>query len=208
MDLCGQLRFQIRWAQTPRVPKTSVLGHSMLVACISYLFTRDLPYCNKRIYNNFFGGLFHDLPEAVTRDILSPVKKSSPEFDRLISSIEQDLTEKEIYPLVEKEWVDELKYFTEDEFANKIRKGKKNKKLSVDEISEQYNQDVHSPIDGELIRTADRLAAFLEAWNSCICGIKSEELTQAMNNISSEYKDKTIGGIPIKNLYSSFKLVF
>lgn len=54
IDLCGQLRFQIRWAQTPRVPKTSVLGHTMLVATIVYFFTKDLNFCNRRMYNNFF----------------------------------------------------------------------------------------------------------------------------------------------------------
>ena len=29
LDMCGQLRFQIRWANLHRVPKTSVMGHSL-----------------------------------------------------------------------------------------------------------------------------------------------------------------------------------
>ena len=39
IDLCGQLRFQQRWAQTQRVPKTSVLGHMLIVAILSYLLS-------------------------------------------------------------------------------------------------------------------------------------------------------------------------
>src|SRR5690606_35241149 len=31
IDLCGQLRFQKRWAHTPRIPETSVLGHMLIV---------------------------------------------------------------------------------------------------------------------------------------------------------------------------------
>ncbi|MGZ7169402.1 MAG: HD domain-containing protein [Halobacteriota archaeon] len=31
--------------------------------------------CYRRRFHNFFGGLFHDLPEALTRDIISPVKR-------------------------------------------------------------------------------------------------------------------------------------
>ena len=31
-DLCGQLRFQLRWSHVHRVPKTSVLGHMLIVA--------------------------------------------------------------------------------------------------------------------------------------------------------------------------------
>ena len=64
-----QLRYQVRWGQSPRIPKTSVLGHSMLVASLSLLLTREFNPTDKRIYNNFFAGLFHDLPEAVTRAI-------------------------------------------------------------------------------------------------------------------------------------------
>ncbi len=209
IDLCGQLRFQIRWAQTPRVPETSVLGHSMLVAVLSYFFTRDIKHCDKRIYNNFFGGLFHDLPEAVTRDIISPVKRSSADFDKLISDIEQELAEQEIYPLVEPSWQEELKYFTQDEFSNKVKiKNKIKKALSIQEISDNYNDNIFSPIDGELIRVSDRFSAFLEAWNSCTCGIKSEELLTAVNKIKEEYRNSNIGGIAIDSLYSSFKAIF
>ena len=32
IDLCGQLRFQKRWSQSPRIPATSVLGHMLMVA--------------------------------------------------------------------------------------------------------------------------------------------------------------------------------
>lgn len=209
VDLCGQLRFQVRWAQTPRVPETSVLGHSMLVAMLSYFFTRDISHCDKRIYNNFFGGLFHDLPEAVTQDIISPVKRSSEEFDKLITMIEHELAEKEIYPLIEPEWRDELKYYTQDEFSNKVRiKNKIKKGLSIQEISNSYNDNQYSPIDGEIIRVSDRFSAFLEAWNSCTCGIKSEELLSAVNKIKDEYKNANIGGIAIDSLYSSFKTIF
>ncbi len=38
VELCGQLRFQVRWSQTPRIPRTSVLGHSMFVASATYFF--------------------------------------------------------------------------------------------------------------------------------------------------------------------------
>lgn len=208
IDMVGQMRFQIRWAQTPRVPHTSVLGHCMLVAVISYFFTRDLPNCPKRIYNNFFGGLFHDLPEAATRDIISPVKRSSKEFDELIANLEQELSDKEIFPHVEESWIKELKYFTHDEFTNKaIIKNKVKTKLSIDEVTLAYNEDKYMPYDGELVRAADHLSAFLEAWNSCSNGVKSEELSQAAQKIYEMYKHKSIGNLPLKNLYSSFKPV-
>ena len=42
IDFCGQLRFQQRWAQTPRIPKTSVLGHMLIVAMLSYLCSLEM----------------------------------------------------------------------------------------------------------------------------------------------------------------------
>lgn len=206
VDLCGHLRFQVRWAQIPRVPKTSVLGHVMLVAIISYLFARENNACSKRLYNSFFGGLFHDLPEVVTRDIISPVKRSSPEFDNLIKNLELELAQKEIYPLIEQNWHEEIRYFTIDEFDNKIEKDGRILKndISVDDLNDKYNADRYNPFDGELIRVADHLAAFLEAWNSCANGIKTPELASAAQKIKEDYKDKKFGNVSIKNLYHSF----
>jgi putative hydrolase of HD superfamily len=210
IDLCGQLRFQIRWAQTPRVPETSVLGHSLLVAIVGYLFSRDNDACDRRLYNNFFGGLFHDLPEAVTRDIISPIKKGNPEFDDLIKSLEKSLTDEEIFPHIEPDWVEEIEYYLKDEFHNKAIVGGEilNEGLTTDIINEKYNSDEFSPYDGQIIRAADKLTAFLEAYNSCSSGIKSEELTGAMTAIKSKYMKQKLGKVSIDSLYASFKTNF
>ena len=80
IDLSGRLRFQKRWAQTPRIPETSVLGHMLTVALFGYFYSVKINACEKRLQNNFFVSLFHDLPEALTRDIISPVKYSVDEL--------------------------------------------------------------------------------------------------------------------------------
>ena len=205
IDLIGELRFQYRWAQLPRVPKTSVLGHSLLVAITSYFFARDNKACERRLTNDFFGGLFHDLPEAVTRDILSPVKKSSPQLERLIKDIEAKLMDEEIYPLLEKEWLDEIKYFTQDEFKNKvILDGKISFIDKTETINEKYNKDEFSPYDGEAIKAADNLSAFLEVWNSCRSGIKTEELLKAAIKIKEQDKNKVIGTVSMNEIYKDY----
>lgn len=206
IDLFGQLRFHIRWAQTPRIPRTSVLGHILLVACLAYFFSRENNSCPKRLYNNFFGGLFHDLPEAVTRDIISPIKRSSEEFELLLKDIEMELAEQEIYPLIEQDWINEIKYYIEDEFANKVivEKNLLKEQITVDIINKNYNDDAFNPYDGEIIRTADQLAAFLEAYNSIMSGVRTEELSKAARKIKDQYQDKTIGKVQINLLYQSF----
>ncbi len=207
LDMTGQMRFQYRWAQIPRTPNTAVLGHSLLVASIAYFFARENDACDRRLYNDFFGGLFHDLPEAVTRDIISPVKRSSTEFDDLISKLEKELAQKEIYPLIEKDWIKEIEYFTHNEFDNKvIVDGVLKKDLRVQDINDNYNTNDYNPIDGKLIRAADHLSAFLEAYNSIKAGISTEELIGACVKLKEKYKDRTFGKTSVKQIYSSFVL--
>lgn len=202
IDLCGELRYQIRWGHLPRIPRTSVLGHVMLVATISYFLTKELNNpCDKRIYNNFFGALFHDLPEVVTRDIIKPVKRSVPGMQEEIRKIEMKLAEEEIYPLIEKEWIPEIKYFTQDEFTSKILDGQK---VNADEISLKYNSNEFNPYDGTLLKAADDFGAFLEAFSSIEFGIRSNELELAKSAIKSKYENVTICGIEVSKLFAEF----
>lgn len=204
VELYGRLRFQIRWSQTPRIPRTSVLGHSMFVASLAYFFARDNNACSKRIYNDFFGGLFHDLPEAVTRDIISPVKTSSEDFESIIHEIEQKLAEDEIYPLLEhEEWQNEIRSFTQNEFLNKVNvNGQYDFTKTVEDINKSFNEDKYNPYDGILVRAADQLAAYLEAKSSIDFGIHSEDLINAIDEIRKKYNVQ-IGNINFSELYKS-----
>lgn len=206
IDLCGQLRFQKRWAYIPRVPETSVLGHMLMVAAMSYLFTVNSIEnpCDKRLYNNFFSGLFHDLPEVLTKDIVSPIKRSIEGLDVLIKEYETYQMENEILPLIPDSWGKELKYLTEDEFDNKIiDKGKVKKVVSV----EDFNQDIFSPIDGELIEVADKLSAYTEAIASIRHGVKSRELENASKSIKDEFSSKKISNLNVKSLYENIEKI-
>ncbi len=204
IDLCGQLRFQQRWAQTQRVPKTSVLGHMLIVAILSYLLSLEITTCKERLYNNYFAALFHDLPEVLTRDIISPVKRSIEGLEETIKEIEQELLDESILPLLPKEWHPEMKYFYfhEDPFENKvIEKGKIKRGLSTDEINEKYDSKGHDPLDGSIIFLCDKLAAYLEAVLSIKHGINSRVLTDAKNKIRNKFKQTRIGGSSLGYLF-------
>ena len=205
VDLCGQLRFQKRWAQSPRIPETSVLGHMLIVAMTSYFCTitmKDSP-CDKRIYNNFFAGLFHDLPEVLTKDIISPVKKSVSELDEIIKECETNLIDLKLLELLPKQWHMEIKYFTENEFENRITGNNKLSKISFKELNSKFNEDKFSPIDGELIYACDKLAAFVEAKLSIRHGITSKALENGLESIYNEFKDKKISGTDFGLLFDN-----
>ena len=202
INLCGELRYQLRWNQLYRIPKTSVLGHMLLVAMISYFFSIETKCCDKRIYNNYFTGLFHDLPEVLTRDIISPIKSNVDGLGDLIKDFEKEEMKK-IYSIVPGEIATDLKFFTENEFSNIILKDGK-KLLFENEISDNYNFDKFNPRDGVIVEFSDKLAALIEAYLTIDNGIKNEELNKAIENIYKKYEDKNIYKLNINMILKYF----
>ncbi len=102
-------------------------------------------------------------------------------------------------------WHEEIRYFTENVFENRIKKdGSFMKGISVNKISSHYNRDEFSPVDGELIKACDDLAAFIEASLSIRHGIKSRILEEGRKDIYKKYKTKKIGGLYVGQMFDYF----
>lgn len=199
IDLSGRLRFQKRWAQTPRIPETSVLGHMLTVAIFGYFFSIEVNTCEKRLQNNFFTALFHDLPEALTRDIITPVKYCVDELSEIIAEYEIEKINDDILPNIPETLHEEFSYILglydgiKEEFTNKI---KNNGKIEiVDDIS-KYNIDKYEAIDGIALKQCDKLSAFVEASLSISHGIKSKELIGGKKEILKGLKE--VQGVDFK----------
>lgn len=204
-----QLRFQTRWNQTPRVPKTSVLGHCYFVAALTVLLMRDtkVKMCPKRLFNDFFSALFHDLPEAVTRDIISPVKQATDALPDIVKKIEDEIVNRELVPLMDDFYADEIIYFTNDEFSNRIQQKQKNgntkvQKVEWEDLNGKYNSDEFNPVDGKTVRLADHLSALIEADRSIKYGITSAHLRSGRKHTLNGYeKGLVINGIEIRKIF-------
>jgi len=194
LDLSGRLRFQKRWAQTPRIPETSVLGHMLVVSLLSYFYSLEIKASPKRMQNNFFTALFHDLPEALTRDIITPVKYSVSGLDEIISNYELKLINEEILPLIPNDLADEFSYLLglydgkKDEFLDKTYQTD----IKVVDNLNLYNQDKYNVIDGKALKMCDRFAAYMEASLSIYHGVKSNELINGKKEIANKIKEKPI----------------
>lgn len=209
IDLSGRLRFQKRWAQTPRIPETSVLGHMLTVAIFGYFFSLEINACDKRLQNNFFTALFHDLPEALTRDIITPVKYCVDELSDIIAEYEIEKIEDDILPNIPDSLHDEFSYILglydgiKEEFTNKI---KNNGKIEVVDDISKYNIDKYEAIDGVALKQCDKLSAFVEASLSISHGIKSKELINGKKEILKGLK--TVHGIDFKAIATQIDYEF
>ena len=211
-NLCGQLRFQIRWTRAPRMPATSVLGHMFLVAVFSYFFSLQVEACQARCNNNFFCGLFHDFPELLTRDIISPVKQSVPNLPNIIKKYENDQLERRIFAPLRQDGftslVEQISFYlglsVGSEFQECYRENGQIKAIAdFATLNRAYNTDAKDPKDGFLVKICDWLAAFLEAHNSIRIGVSSPQLLEARTKLKENLLEKNFP-LKLESLLADF----
>ena len=205
VNLCGRLRVQSRWSHLRRLTHTSVLGHMLIVAILAYLFSLQIDACPRRRINNYFTGLFHDLPEALTRDIISPVKGAVEGISQIIKEYEKEQMRKKIYEILPPEWHSEIKMHAEDEFDDFATINGTQTRVTSKTIREKYNNDIFNPRDGSLIKACDELAAFTEAYIAICNGASAEGLQEAKHEIKRKYRNKSIAGIDFGPIYADFE---
>ncbi len=164
IDLIGQLRFQQRWARTPRIPKTTVLGHSLMVADSIYLHDLDSKASDRQVYNDYYTALFHDLPEVLTKDVITPIKVNVSGLAAVLEDYERDLVEEKIIPLIDSDWHDEFRFMVLDPFTD-VEDGRFGTRNGYD------------------IKTCDNLAAYMEAHISICYGVSSATLRDGEHDI-------------------------
>lgn len=216
------LRSQIRWSQTPRIPHTSVLGHSMYTAVLSYFASVETSACPMRIVNNFYTALFHDLPESLTRDIISPVKNISNAISDEIKQIEIEMCEKRIFSKINSKYREEFAYLLgqfkltdgssppDGEFTNRVlKKASRNdgsKEIYILESGKEemicFNEDQYSPIDGDLIKMCDDISAFMEAHMSIKYGIDSQQLRKGRDRLREKRHLDIVAGLHISEFFA------
>lgn len=212
VDLSGRLRFQKRWSSTPRVPATSVLGHMLIVALLAYFESLKSKLCASSLESNFYCALFHDLPESLTRDIISPVKYGA-KLDSALNEYEILLIKTKILPKVPASISPYFSYLLglyedkgvlcKDEFSKRIfTKGEV--KLCKD--LKAKGLDKYHAIDGKMLKASDNLAAFLEAGISINFGIKTKELERAFKNLYKKLEKDEYFAKLTKELLSFYDL--
>lgn len=201
----GQLRFQKRWSQTPRVPETSVLGHTLIVAILGYFLSFDLEVCQKMRINHFLCGLFHDLPEILTRDIISPIKRNVKGLDEQIKQIEKEAVQEKILSHVPPNIAEDILYFTQDEFSNRYKVEHLIYQVeSAADLLQNFDHDTDNAVCGEFMKFCDRLSAFLEARISIRHGISSKDLLEGSEGIYGVCKDWMLKDIDFGKILRDF----
>jgi putative hydrolase of HD superfamily len=184
-----------------------------IVACYAYFFSLVNVSCPKMAQTNFFAGLFHDLPELLTRDIISPVKRSVAKIGDLIREYEEHEIQHRVLDLLEQggygHIAQRLHYFLGlefgSEFLSTVILNERQQCLKRQELMHGYNTNDADPKDGELLKVCDSLAAFIEAYTAMRNGITTDQLSQAVWRIRKDYHQFDLGnGLHIGSLLADF----
>lgn len=134
------LRHHTRWCELGYVQPCSILGHLYSTAVWAYFMSlEEHPEDEELATTRYFMGIFHDIAEAWTTDLPSPIKDYIPGLRKACELFEEKVLEDNIYSMV-------------PEFlANKIHEVM---------FEEPQNVDKHKA----LIKGADYFSADTECW--------------------------------------------
>lgn len=161
----SKLRNQNRWAAYSYAVDCSVLGHLFDTAVYAYMMALEKGEIEAIATKCFFMGIFHDVPEAFTRDIPSPIKDKIPGFRQLTEKYELLMMEREVYPRV-------------SEYM----------KSALQEIMFEDDQNIKFK---SLIKGADYMSAVTEIWRQLKAGTRDEAFVTALEG----HKEKFDAGV-------------
>jgi len=204
IDLVGQLRFQKRWTQTPRIPETSVLGHLFFVAALTYFVLGETDLPREVMVGTVLTGLFHDLPEVLTRDIISPIKRAVAGLDEFIKDYERAVMEEKIYQrmALPPGCVRDLRLFTRNEFKDNV--GVAEGKIVAPPPGTKAGSSGDLPVVGSVVEACDKFAAFVEASLSIRYGVSTPQLQTAKQRLAEIWASRVIHGYELRLLYGYF----
>ena len=76
---------------------------------------------------------------------------------------------------------------------------------TIEEITNEFNENKYHPIDGRLIKIADDLSAFVEVRLALKNGFTSQHLKDGEDTLSQKYKDHQVAGINIGKLFEEVR---
>ncbi|MFA5916851.1 MAG: YfbR-like 5'-deoxynucleotidase [Candidatus Gracilibacteria bacterium] len=133
-----KLSHSLRWNQQKRMFPISVMSHLVLTTFLSYVIgmIENNKGGNLSIFEMMFKALYHDIPEAITGDIITPTKKAVQGFEAILEEVERDMLE------------DYLFYYVGDEYEQFIK---------------GYMLNPWTGKEGAYVKSADVISALFEA---------------------------------------------
>lgn len=117
-----RLSHSIRWSWENRLVPISVMAHLVIVGIMSYFIAHMEQKSVSDLKTMLYTALYHDIPEAITWDIISPVKNSIPGFAHVIEEAEKRMLDDYLFCFIEKSYKEKISSFMLHPFENETGK--------------------------------------------------------------------------------------
>lgn len=100
----------MRWNQQSRIFPISVMSHLVLITFLTYILVM-IENNNGKNYNMWemlLRAMYHDIPEAITGDIITPTKKAVPGFIELLGKVEIDMMNDYLFHYIPESYKNEV----------------------------------------------------------------------------------------------------
>lgn len=96
----------LRWNMRQRLYPVSVMSHKVIVAYLVYIIgmTGNQQGEKDDILSLLYRAIYHDVPELITGDIVTPTKKAVPGFSELLEQVEKDMLEQYFFRYISPEY--------------------------------------------------------------------------------------------------------
>lgn len=105
-----RLSYSMRWNQYKRNTPISVMSHKVIVAYSSYIIGmigNDAGEEND-ILDMLLRAIYHDVPEVITWDIITPTKRAIPGFVQVLEKVEETMMNDYLFSYIQSEYRDFL----------------------------------------------------------------------------------------------------
>ncbi len=118
-----RLNFSMRWNQYSRKTPISVMSHTVVITYITYIIaTLDDNFSDTMLLEMLLRAIYHDVPEVITWDIISPTKKAVTWFPELLERVEAHMLDEYLFEYIEEGYRDTLKPYLLEPFEGDIWK--------------------------------------------------------------------------------------
>ena len=131
-----RLCFSMRWNRYRRMTPISVMSHHVIVMYITYIIAMTEGQSDEVITDMMLRAIYHDVPEVITWDIVTPTKTAVDGFKSLLGLVEENMV-----------WEKLLSYLSPEHRA----------------YLSPYILDPFDSEHGKKVKYADTLSAYLEA---------------------------------------------
>ncbi len=149
-----RLSHSMRWMWQTRIFPISVMSHLIVITFISYIIWKienDL-WANYNIEELMLRSIYHDIPEAITWDIITPTKKAVKWFEEVLEQVEINMMDDYIFSYVDLEYKNQVFDFMLKPFEWELWKVAKQADMLSALFEAKIERDFWAKVFGDIYR--------------------------------------------------------